>query len=225
MFKSDLPVIKVSSYFCGSKTNRCNENKCEEGLPLLQNPSAPIWAVLQSEAAFSIASTQPAIATTRPPLFQPDLLNPQSKMANAEQERQQILTSLSHIFWSNTDVSTGITHKPYGVDWINFERNMYRLCVLQGKVRDGDKVPEDPWEMFLRELAPLTKRPAGQPQPSTAYFPTSILRSSVGNANANASGGPSAGQDGQHHVRFEVPLLRRSDENRRNVGRIPRYLN
>jgi hypothetical protein len=51
MFKSDLPVIKVSSYFCGSKTNRCNENKCEEGLPLLQNPSAPIWAVLQSEAA------------------------------------------------------------------------------------------------------------------------------------------------------------------------------
>ncbi|EAW21306.1 uncharacterized protein NFIA_064700 [Aspergillus fischeri NRRL 181] len=148
-------------------------------------------------------------------------------MANAEQERQKILTSLSHIFWSNTDVSTGITHKPYGVDWINLERNMYRLCVLQGRVRDGDKVPEDPWEMFLREFAPLTKRPAGQRQPSTAYFPSSILRSSVRNANANASASASAsaGQGGQLHVRFEVPLLRRSDEDRRNVGRIPRYLN
>ncbi|RHZ62946.1 uncharacterized protein CDV56_105656 [Aspergillus thermomutatus] len=140
-------------------------------------------------------------------------------MANSEQERQKILANLSHIFWSNTDVSTGITHKPYGVDWINLERNMYRLCVLQGKVRDGDKVPEDPWEMFLREFAPLTKRPAGHRQPPTAYFPSSILRSSAGNANA------SAGQDGQQRVRFEVPLLRRSDENRRNSGPIPRYLN
>ncbi|GAQ04223.1 hypothetical protein ALT_1544 [Aspergillus lentulus] len=146
-------------------------------------------------------------------------------MANAEQERQKILATLSHIFWSNTDISTGITHKPYGVDWINLERNMYRLCVLQGKVRDGDKVPEDPWEMFLREFAPLTKRPAGQRQPSTAYFPSSILRSSVGNVNANAGGSASAGQGGQLHVRFEVPLLRRSDENRQNLGRIPRYLN
>jgi hypothetical protein len=149
-------------------------------------------------------------------------------MANAEQERQKILTTLSHIFWSNTDISTGITHKPYGVDWINLERNMYRLCVLQGKVCDGDKVPEDPWEMFLREFAPLTKRPAGQRQPSTAYFPSSILRSPVGNANANASASASASANagqGQHHVRFEVPLLRRSDENRRNLGRIPRYLN
>jgi hypothetical protein len=144
-------------------------------------------------------------------------------MANAEQERQKILATLSHIFWSNTDVSTGITHKPYGVDWINLERNMYRLCVLQGKVRDGNKVPEDPWEMFLREFAPLTKRPAGQRQLSTAYFPSSILQSSVGNATATATA--SAGHDGQPHVRFEVPLVRRSDENRRNVGRIPRYLN
>ncbi|RHZ57376.1 hypothetical protein CDV55_104578 [Aspergillus turcosus] len=156
-------------------------------------------------------------------------------MANTEQERQKILTTLSHIFWSNTDVSTGITHKPYGVAWITLERNMYRLCVLQGKVRDGDKVPEDPWEMFLREFAPRAKvkRPVGERLPSAQYFPSSILReggnaSANVNVNASVNGSAGAGQDDHgQHVRFEVPLLRREDENqnRRAVGRIPRYLN
>jgi hypothetical protein len=155
-------------------------------------------------------------------------------MANAEQERQKILTTLSHIFWSNTDTSTGITHKPYGVAWITLERNMYRLCVLQGKVRDGDKVPEDPWEMFLREFAPraMVKRPVGERLPSAGCFPSSILRdsASVGgvSVNVDANAGVGQGQDGQgQHVRFEVPVLRREGENqnRRAVGRIPRYLN
>jgi hypothetical protein len=148
-------------------------------------------------------------------------------MANAEQERQKILTTLSHIFWSNTDTSTGITHKPYGVGWITLERNMYRLCVLQGKVRDGDKVPEDPWEMFLREFAPraMVKRPVGERLPSAGCFPSSILREG-GTASASVSGDASHEGNSQH-VRFEVPVLRPEGENqnRRAVGRIPRYLN
>ncbi|KAF7117156.1 hypothetical protein CNMCM5793_005876 [Aspergillus hiratsukae] len=152
-------------------------------------------------------------------------------MANTEQERQKILFTLSHIFWSNTDVSTGITHKPYGVAWITLERNMYRLCVLQGKVRDGDKVPADPWEMFLREFAPRAKvkRPVGERLPSAQFFPSSILREG-GNVSTNVNVTSGQGQEGNgqgQHVRFEVPLLRREDENqnRRAVGRIPRYLN
>ncbi|EAW09827.1 uncharacterized protein ACLA_040430 [Aspergillus clavatus NRRL 1] len=139
-------------------------------------------------------------------------------MAKADLELQKIMGTLTHIYRSNTDHSTGITHKPYGVDWINLERTLYRLLVLQGKVRNGDKVPEDPWEVFLREFTPLSiQRPAGTRQPSTPYFPSSILRSSVEGQQQRQQ------RDHEQHVRFEVPAVRRSGEERRHSGPIPRF--
>lgn len=54
---------------------------------------------------------------------------------------------------------------------------MYRLLVLRGTINIGDKVPEDPWELFLSEYVPAnTRRPDYEKMPSSFQsFPQSIL--------------------------------------------------
>lgn len=63
------------------------------------------------------------------------------------------------------------------MQWLDLERNVYRLLVLHGTINIGDKVPEDPWELFLSEYAPAnTRRPDYEKMPSSFQsFPQSIL--------------------------------------------------
>jgi hypothetical protein len=51
MFKADLSVTKVSSYFAEAKQAGVMKTTVGMDLLLLESPSAPIWAVLRSEAA------------------------------------------------------------------------------------------------------------------------------------------------------------------------------
>ncbi|PYH45541.1 uncharacterized protein BP01DRAFT_267139, partial [Aspergillus saccharolyticus JOP 1030-1] len=74
----------------------------------------------------------------------------------------------------------GISHRPYGLDWIHFERLMYRLMILHGQARPGDRIPADPWVLFLDRYAPRSVRrsPSEEGRVEVAYFPSSILLSS-----------------------------------------------
>ncbi|KAI9928925.1 hypothetical protein ASPWEDRAFT_37170 [Aspergillus wentii DTO 134E9] len=122
-------------------------------------------------------------------------------MAKVENEIQQTIYNLYHIFWTNTD-HDGITHKPFGLDWISLERNMHRLLVLRGIIKDGEIVQQDPWDMFTTEFAPKhTILSSSVKQPSQPYFPSSILlpASSGGQQNQKSS-----------RVHFQSPLPGRS---------------
>ena len=99
-------------------------------------------------------------------------------MGKAEVEIQAIVSHLKCVYWHHTDTHTGITYKPHGAQWLDVERNVHRLLVLRGTINLGDKVPEDPWELFLSEYAPAnTRRPDCEKLPSSPYqsFPRSIL--------------------------------------------------
>lgn len=99
-------------------------------------------------------------------------------MGKAEVEIQAIVSHLKCVYWHHTDTHTGITYKPHGAQWLDVERNVHRLLVLRGTINLGDKVPEDPWELFLSEYAPAnTRRPDCEKMPSASYqsFPQSIL--------------------------------------------------
>ncbi|KAA8646379.1 hypothetical protein EYZ11_008669 [Aspergillus tanneri] len=89
-------------------------------------------------------------------------------MTKAGQEIPATITALRGLVWKHTG-RDGIPHRPYGCDWVEFERFIYRLLVLRGLIKDGDRVPEDPWEMYLSEFGPFL------PPHHPLNFPNSIL--------------------------------------------------
>lgn len=164
-------------------------------------------------------------------------------MGKAGFEIQNIVSHLTFIYWCNTDSSTGLTHKPYGNDWVTFERNVYRLLVLRGTINMGDKIQEDPWELFLNEYAPVnTRRPACEKYQSSSLssyqsYPNSILlapstgqqQSTRQNAQSAQQGDHCAGEQSQQQqqgtqsecrVRFtDTPSPNRSRTSRRGPPR------
>ncbi|OJK05043.1 hypothetical protein ASPACDRAFT_1884638 [Aspergillus aculeatus ATCC 16872] len=86
--------------------------------------------------------------------------------------------ALLRILYTHTDAQ-GISHRPYGLDWIDFERLMYRLLLLQGLARPGDRIAHDPWLLFLDRYAPRSVRrsPSEAGRVEVAFFPSSILQS------------------------------------------------
>ncbi|RAH64188.1 uncharacterized protein BO66DRAFT_246544 [Aspergillus aculeatinus CBS 121060] len=106
--------------------------------------------------------------------------------------------ALLRILYTHTDAQ-GISHRPYGLDWIDFERLMYRLLLLQGVARPGDRIAHDPWVLFLDRYAPRSVRrsPSEAGRVEVAFFPSSILQSpSSGSAPRLVSGGVEQGRRG-----------------------------
>ncbi|PWY90157.1 hypothetical protein BO70DRAFT_359152 [Aspergillus heteromorphus CBS 117.55] len=150
-------------------------------------------------------------------------------MSRTSSEIQTILDSLRAILQRHTN-SQGVVHRPYGVDWVNFERHVYRLLVLHGFIRPGDRVPKDPWEVFLTEFAPqgVRRSPYEESNMSTAYFPTSILVSSsptqrmgIGHSS-NLEPIRQSQSPSMNHVRFQEDVLERNGASRRLPSGIPR---
>ncbi|RAK98309.1 uncharacterized protein BO80DRAFT_504223 [Aspergillus ibericus CBS 121593] len=104
-------------------------------------------------------------------------------MTQSTHEIQTTLTTLTLILHRHT-TPDGTAHRPYGTDWIVFVRAMHRLLVLQGLISPTDRLPMDPWEMFLDEYAP--RRPGGAVREGAAFYPTGIL---VVNGQGRRGGG------------------------------------
>ncbi|PYI27529.1 hypothetical protein BP00DRAFT_450206 [Aspergillus indologenus CBS 114.80] len=94
------------------------------------------------------------------------------------EQLQTTYDALLRILYTHTDAQ-GISHRPYGLDWIDFERLMYRLLLLQGLARPGDRIAHDPWVLFLDRYAPRSVRrsPSEAGRVEVAFFPSSILQS------------------------------------------------
>ncbi|PYH93631.1 hypothetical protein BO71DRAFT_327184 [Aspergillus ellipticus CBS 707.79] len=164
-------------------------------------------------------------------------------MSRSLSEIQITMTALRAILQRHTDLR-GIVHRPYGLDWIEFERHMYRLLLLNGFIRPGDRLPTDPWELFLAEYAPYGVRRASSEEThaaaaataagATGYFPTSILVAHTPSASPPARGMENGGQINaaeqvpgprrNHRVRFDDDVVERNGSTARRVpGGIPRY--
>ncbi|PYI10260.1 hypothetical protein BO78DRAFT_415014 [Aspergillus sclerotiicarbonarius CBS 121057] len=79
-------------------------------------------------------------------------------MSRTTHEIQRTLTNLHIILHRNT-TPDGIYHRPYGTDWVAFFHNFRRLLILRGLITHADRLPMDPWEMFLDEYAPRRPEP------------------------------------------------------------------
>lgn len=137
-------------------------------------------------------------------------------MSRAEIEIQSILSALNFLYRRCTDPSTSITHRPHGVDWICVERCVYRLLVLRGTIAMDEKVPEDPWDLYLNEYAPTGTRRSmslGQSQgqvvqspismPSTTSASTTTASSEdLGRGRQPANCDGKQRQQSQHRIRF-----------------------
>lgn len=118
-------------------------------------------------------------------------------MGNANTEIQTILSHLTVIYWRNIDTTTGHSRRPSGADWIQFDRLIHRLLILRGTIKMDEKIPEDPWQLFLNEYEPIdTTRPImEEPSPFQSY-PNSILLRSASSYSSTGSCGQS---QQQHH--------------------------
>lgn len=118
-------------------------------------------------------------------------------MGKADNEIQSILSHLTVIYWRNTNTTTGFTHRPQGADWVQLDHLVHRLLVLRGTVKMDEKVPEDPWELYLSEYAPVgTRRPAMEKPPVSQSNPNSILLRSSSLSSSSSSSTP-VGNRGQ----------------------------
>lgn len=155
-------------------------------------------------------------------------------MGKADNEIQTILSHLTVIYWRNTDTTTGLTHRPYGADWIQLDHLVHRLLILRGTVKMDEKTPEDPWDLFLNEYAPInTRRPATEKLPADQSYPNSILlRSSSSSSSSSAPSGDQGQQQQQQqqqgggesgrHIRFELDIPGRMRSRRFPVSPAPR---
>lgn len=101
-------------------------------------------------------------------------------MGRTEIEIGAILSTLAIIYWRYTDPSTGISNKPHGLDWICVERSIYRLLVLRGTIKLGDKFYENPWHLYLNEYAPAgMRRSISLGQGQSHIFQSSTLMAST----------------------------------------------
>ena len=125
-------------------------------------------------------------------------------MGKADNEIQSILSHLTVIYWRNTNTSTGFTHKPQGADWVQLDRLVHRLLVLRGTIKMDEKVPEDPWELYLSEYAPVgTRRPAMEKPPASQSYPNSILMRSSSSSSSSSS--VPVGDRGQQQQQQQQP--------------------
>ncbi|RAL06673.1 uncharacterized protein BO97DRAFT_358272 [Aspergillus homomorphus CBS 101889] len=133
-------------------------------------------------------------------------------------EERATYSALLAILQTHTDAH-GISHRPYGLDWINFERLMYRLLILRGVARAGDRIPADPWVLFLDNYAPrdVRRSPSEEGRVEVAFFPSSILLSTD-----NSTRPRSTRTDSNSHVHFDHTAVER-DPSQRRSPQIPRY--
>lgn len=105
-------------------------------------------------------------------------------MGRADSEIQTILSHLTVIYWN-----TGCSRRPSGVDSIQIDRLVHRLLVLRGSIKMDDKVPMDPWQLFLDEYAPggTTMDDPVIEKPAFQSYPNSILLRSTSSSSSTAS--------------------------------------
>lgn len=121
-------------------------------------------------------------------------------MGKADTEIQTILSHLTVIYWRNIDTITGRSRRPSGADWIQFDRLVHRLLILRGTIKMDEKVPEDPWQLFLNEYAPVdTTHPTMEkPSPFQSYPNSILLRSASSYSSAGSCGQNQHQQQNQH---------------------------
>ena len=122
-------------------------------------------------------------------------------MGLAQTELSNVLSTLSRIYVYLSSSPTGAQRPAYSSStWSAIEKNIHRLLVLRGLICEGDKTPEDPWVLFLREFGARNQTsPTGQGDENA---PPSILLTSPQCRGLSPA-------DAQRRVRFQSPLPRR----------------
>ena len=169
-------------------------------------------------------------------------------MGKAESEMQLILSHLTVIYWRNIDNTTGLKHRPNGVDLSHIHRLVHRLLVLRGSIRMDEKGPEDPWQLFVDEYAsgdtynPVIEKPAFQSYPNSILLRSTSSSSSTGSCTqqqshhdhhddhqghqnesngSHGSHGSQAGVESERHIRFDSNLPGRMRHRRFPVSPAP----
>ncbi|OJJ87433.1 uncharacterized protein ASPGLDRAFT_80256 [Aspergillus glaucus CBS 516.65] len=153
-------------------------------------------------------------------------------MSRTEIEIQSILSTLNFLYWRYTDPFTRITHKPYGIDCIYVESSVYRLLVLRGTITMGEKVSEDPWDLYLNEYAPAGTRrltSSGQNQGQVVQSPITIPSTTSASTTTASYEGQGRGRqlancDGQQQQQQSQRRVRFLDTPSPARGRAPRRL-
>lgn len=176
-------------------------------LPSLYPPS-PVYPTPYSRHSFYLPSFDHPTNQIRPP--QPP--KPASTMGRAQSEIAIIMGTLSSIYTIMINTRRGILLKPdiSSPTWRTIVRDMHRLLVLRGLISEGDRFPEDPWELFLREFG------ASGYQTQSYLVPSSILitsprfgglssQQSQQQQNRDQGSGQSQGAGSGRRIRFQLP--------------------
>lgn len=130
-------------------------------------------------------------------------------MGLVQSEISIIMGTLSSVYTLINDPSTGIVLKPHTTSptWTTIVPNMHRLLVLRSLINEGDRFPEDPWALFLREFGVSDSDCFRNEE---EVLPDSILLTSPRYRREGYRLPQTA--DSRRHVRFQLPGSRQARE-------------